>query len=56
MDKFSSHCFVLDPSSRAQGDTQIGYIGNILLEDTIEGLIDTILQRKSMRMNSFRLA
>ena len=56
IEKFSGHCFVLDPSMRAQGDTQIGYIGNILLEDTIECLIDTILQRKSMRMSSFRLS
>jgi len=43
MEKFSGFCFVLDPSTRAKGDSQIGYIGNILFEETIESLIDTIL-------------
>ena len=56
MEKFSGHCFVLDPSMRAQGDSQIGYIGNILFEDTIESLIDTILQRKGMRVSSYRMS
>lgn len=56
MEKFSSMCFVLDPSVRAAGDSQIGYIGNILFEDTIESLIDTIVQRRSMRISSFRLS
>jgi len=56
MDKLSGHCLVLDPSVRAQNDNQIGYIGNILFEDTVESLIDTILQRKGMRVSSFRLS
>jgi len=56
IEKFSSHCFVLDPSVRAQGDSTIGYIGNILFEDTIESLIDTLLQRRSMRISSFRMS
>ena len=43
IEKFSSTCFVLDPSVRANGDNHIGYIGNILFEDTIESLIDTIV-------------
>lgn len=55
MEKFSSFCFVLDPSMRTQGDTQVGYIGDLLFEDTIESLIDTVLQRKGMRLDSFRL-
>lgn len=55
MEKFSAFCFVLDPSMRTIGDTQVGYIGNLLFEDTIESLIDTVLQRKGMRLDSFRL-
>jgi len=56
IEKFSSTCFVLDPSVRATGESQIGYIGNILFEDTIESLIDTIVQRRSMRISSFRFS
>ena len=41
---------------RAAGDSQIGYIGTILFEDTIESLIDAIIQRHSMRISSFRLS
>ncbi len=43
IEKFSGHCFVLDPNSRAQDDSQIGYIGNIMFEDTIDSLISTIM-------------
>ena len=56
MEKLSSTCFVLDPSVRAAGDSTIGYIGNILFEDTIESLIDTIVQRRSMRISSYRMS
>jgi len=56
IEKFSGQCFVLDPNSRAHGDSSIGYIGNIMFEDTIDSLISTIMQRRSMRVSSFRLS
>ena len=56
MERFNSHCFVVDPSVKAQGDTKIGFIGDVLFEDTYEVLIDTILQRKSMYFGGFKLS
>ena len=40
IEKYSSYLFVNDPTVKALGDSQLGYIGNMLFTDTLDSMID----------------
>ena len=55
IEKYNSNLFVFDPNVKAMGDSQLGYIGSMLFTDTLDSMMDQIVQRNAMRVSSFRM-
>ena len=53
MERFSSHVFVLDPTVKSPGAKNIGFIGNKLMTEASETTFDMLVNKRSMRLDSF---